>query len=72
MVEWIKKDLDVSTLRYQDVDDMVEAIGLSKEKLCLYCWTGECPKQARPKSAIDIVDVDQAPAKKIRETKIPL
>jgi amidophosphoribosyltransferase len=72
MVEWIKKDLDVSTLRYQDVDDMVQAIGLPKEKLCLYCWTGECPKQARPKSAIDIVDVEKAPAKKIRETKIPL
>ena len=72
MVEWIKKDLDVSTLRYQDVDDMVEAIGLPKEKLCLYCWTGECPKQARPKSAIDIVDVEKAPVKKIRETKIPI
>lgn len=72
MVEWIKKDLDVSTLRYQDVDDMVQAIGLPKEKLCLYCWTGECPKQARPKSAIDIVDVEKIPAKKIRETKIPL
>jgi len=72
MVEWIKKDLDVSTLRYQDVEDMVQAIGLPKEKLCLYCWTGECPKQARPKSAIDIVDVEKAPAKKIRETKIPL
>ncbi|NIP23372.1 MAG: amidophosphoribosyltransferase [Phycisphaerae bacterium] len=72
MVEWIKKDLDVSTLRYQDVDDMVEAIGLPKEKLCLYCWTGECPKQARPKSVIDIVDVEKAPAKKIIETKIPL
>ena len=72
MVEWIKKDLDVSTLRYQDVDDMVQAIGLPKEKLCLYCWTGECPEQARPKSAIDIVDIEKAPAKKIRETKIPL
>jgi len=72
MVEWIKKDLDVSTLRYQDVTDMVQAIGLPKENLCLYCWTGECPKQARPKSAIDIVDVEKAPAKKIRETKIPL
>jgi len=72
MVEWIKKDLDVTTLRYQDVDDMVQAIGLPKEKLCLYCWTGECPKQARPKSAIDIVDVEKAPAKKTRETKIPI
>ncbi len=44
MVEWIAKDLEVTTLRYQTVDDMVAAIGLPKEKLCLYCWTGECPK----------------------------
>ena len=43
MTEWIAKDLDVTTLRYQTVDDMVKAIGLPKEKLCLYCWTGECP-----------------------------
>ena len=45
MVEWIAKDLEVTTLRYQSVKDMVEAIGLSREKLCLYCWTGECPKK---------------------------
>ena len=45
MVEWIAKDLEVTTLRYQIIDDMVKAIGLPKEKLCLYCWTGECPKK---------------------------
>jgi len=44
MVEWIAKDLGVTTLRYQTVDDMVEAIGLPREKLCLYCWTGQYPK----------------------------
>ena len=44
MVEWIASDLGVTTLRYQTVDDMVKAIGLPKEKLCLYCWTGEYPK----------------------------
>lgn len=44
MVEWIACDLGVTTLRYQTVDDMVEAIGLPREKLCLYCWTGEYPK----------------------------
>jgi len=44
MVDWIADDLGVTTLRYQTVDDMVEAIGLPKEKLCLYCWTGECPR----------------------------
>ena len=41
MIEWIAKDLDVTTLRYQNVDDMVEAIGVPKDKLCLYCWTGQ-------------------------------
>ena len=44
MVEWIANDLEVTTLRYQTVDDMVKAIGLPKEKLCLYCWTGEYPE----------------------------
>lgn len=40
MVEWIEKELGVTSLRYQRIDDMVEAIGLPREKLCLYCWTG--------------------------------
>ncbi|MFH1752641.1 MAG: amidophosphoribosyltransferase [Candidatus Omnitrophota bacterium] len=44
MVDWIAKDLEVTTLRYQAVDDMVSAVGLPKERLCLYCWTGQCPK----------------------------
>jgi len=76
MVEWIARDLDVTTLRYQTVDDMVKAIGRPKEKLCLYCWTGKCPKplarQARrgltaalPKSAIDIVQVKKPPARRV-------
>jgi len=44
MVDWITRDLTLTTLRYQTVDDMVKAIGLPKEKLCLYCWTGVCPQ----------------------------
>lgn len=43
MVQWIAKEIEVTTLKYQNIDDMVKAIGLPKEKLCLYCWTGECP-----------------------------
>jgi len=42
MVAWIAKDLGVTTLKYQKLKDMIEAIGLPKEKLCLYCWTGRC------------------------------
>ncbi|MFC1708673.1 amidophosphoribosyltransferase [Candidatus Omnitrophota bacterium] len=50
MVDWIAKDLDVTTLRYQIVDDMIEATGLPREKLCLYCWTGECPSSSEEKN----------------------
>jgi len=72
MVEWIAKDLDISTLRYQTADDMIKAIGRPKDKLCLYCWTGECPESARPKLAIDIVDVEKPSAEKTAETKVAL
>ena len=41
MIDWIAKDLEVTTLRYLNVDDMVSAIGLPRENLCLYCWIGE-------------------------------
>ncbi len=44
MVDWIRKELGVTTLRYQTLEDMVKAIGLPKEQLCLYCWTGISPK----------------------------
>jgi amidophosphoribosyltransferase len=41
MLDWIAKDLDATSLKYQLLDDMVEAIGLPKDKLCLYCWNSE-------------------------------
>ena len=69
MVQWIAKDLGVTTLRYQTVDDMVKAIGRPKEKLCLYCWTGECPKSASSKSAIDIVATRKPSTKRTAKTK---
>jgi len=40
MVAWIAKDLGATTLKYQKISDMINAIGLPKGKLCLYCWTG--------------------------------
>jgi amidophosphoribosyltransferase len=43
MVEWITKDLGVTTLKYQKLNDMIAAIGLSEDSLCLYCWTGKEP-----------------------------
>ncbi|MBN1280575.1 MAG: amidophosphoribosyltransferase [Candidatus Thermoplasmatota archaeon] len=41
MVDWIAKDIGATSLQYQVVDDMVKAIGLPKERLCLYCWVGK-------------------------------
>ncbi len=41
MVDWIAKDIGVTTLVYQRLEDMVDAIGLPEEKLCTYCWTGK-------------------------------
>ncbi|MCX8044523.1 MAG: amidophosphoribosyltransferase [Desulfobacterota bacterium] len=43
MVDVIAQELGVTSLRYQTVDDMVAAIGLPKESLCMYCWTGVYP-----------------------------
>ena len=40
MVERIRNRLNLTTLRYQTLDDMLEAIGLPKEKVCTFCWDG--------------------------------
>jgi amidophosphoribosyltransferase len=40
MEESIRKRLNLTSLRYQRLDDLVEAIGLPKDKLCTYCWDG--------------------------------
>jgi amidophosphoribosyltransferase len=40
MVEQIRKNLDLTTLNYQKLDDLVVAIGLPKSKLCTHCWDG--------------------------------
>jgi len=40
MVEAVRKRLNLTSLRYQRLADLVKAIGLPKEKLCTYCWDG--------------------------------
>lgn len=40
MVEQIRKNLNLTTLQFQDLNDLVEAIGLPKERLCTHCWDG--------------------------------
>lgn len=40
MIEKIREKLKFTTLKYQRLDDLVEAIGLPKTKLCTHCWDG--------------------------------
>jgi amidophosphoribosyltransferase len=40
MVAKIAEKLDLDSLVYQRLDDLVEAIGLPKDKLCTHCWDG--------------------------------
>lgn len=40
MVGRIGKQLNFTTLRYHRLDDMIEAVGIDRDKLCTYCWDG--------------------------------
>jgi amidophosphoribosyltransferase len=40
MVDKIRERLNLTSLRFQTLEDLIEAIGLPKEKLCTYCWDG--------------------------------
>jgi amidophosphoribosyltransferase len=40
MVAKIAEKLDLDSLVYQRLDDLVQAIGLPKERLCTHCWDG--------------------------------
>jgi amidophosphoribosyltransferase len=40
MVDWIRREIGSTTLQYQTIENMIQAIGLPREKLCLQCWSG--------------------------------
>lgn len=40
MVEEIRKDLGLDSLRFSSIDDLVEAIGLPRESVCTHCFDG--------------------------------
>ncbi len=40
MVAAIRQRLGLTSLRYQRLDDLVEAIGLPADRVCTYCWSG--------------------------------
>ena len=40
MIEEIRKELNFTTLQFARLDDMLDATGLERCKLCTYCWDG--------------------------------
>lgn len=40
MVDRIRNRLDFTTLRYQRLPDMLDAIALPNERVCTHCWDG--------------------------------
>ncbi len=43
MVDKVRENLGLTSLRYQRLEDLVAAIGLPKEKICTYCWDAAEP-----------------------------
>lgn len=41
MVRRIGEKLNFTSLRYHRLDDMIEAVGIDRCKLCTYCWDGQ-------------------------------
>ncbi len=40
MVDKIRENLGLTSLKFQKIEDLIEAIGLPKEKLCTHCFDG--------------------------------
>lgn len=40
MVEEIRNQLNLTSLCYHRLDDLMESVGISPDKLCTYCWSG--------------------------------
>ncbi len=41
MIEEIRKELNFTSLRFNRLDDMLDAVGIEPCKLCTYCWNGQ-------------------------------
>lgn len=41
MVQRICKQLNFTSLRFHRLDDMIEAVGIDRSRLCTYCWDGK-------------------------------
>jgi len=62
MVERVQHRLGLTSLRYQQLPDLIHAIGLPREKVCTYCWNGAEPFATCPSDCASS-DKEAPPAK---------
>ena len=55
-IDEIRKKIGADSLRYQTIDDLVDAIGKTKNQLCMACLTGEYPL----KSVNKIIEMERS------------
>ena len=41
MVEEIRRELNLTSLKFQKLEDLIAAIGVPAERVCTYCWNGK-------------------------------
>ena len=41
LLKTICEDMGFDSLGYQTLDGLLEAIGIDRDKVCTYCWTGK-------------------------------
>jgi amidophosphoribosyltransferase len=55
-IEEIRKKIGADSLRYQTIEDLIDAIGKNKNQLCMACLTGEYPL----KSVNKIIEMEKS------------
>jgi amidophosphoribosyltransferase len=48
MVEEIRRELNLTTLKFQKLESLIKAIGVSPDRVCTYCWNGRDVEDEAP------------------------
>jgi len=48
MVEVIRQDLKLTSLKFQKLESLIKAIGIPGERVCTYCWNGRDVENEAP------------------------
>ena len=48
MVEEIRRELNLTSLKFQKLEDLIAAIGVPADRVCTYCWNGKDVNEEAP------------------------